>query len=180
MKMIFHLFLPVALIALGIWLWFVLFPSPEKIIRNQLAKLANTISFSANEGSLAKLAGAQGLAGFFSTNVQVNIDVPGHERQTYAGRDEITQVAIAVRSAVSSLAVKFPDVNVTIAPDKQSAVADLTVDATISGERDAIVQEMKFTFEKSEGKWLIIKIETVRTLSILNFERARFGFILAA
>jgi hypothetical protein len=165
MRIIFRLILLAALIAVGVWLWFVLFPSPEKIIKAKLAKLARTVSFSASEGNLARLASAQKVAGFFSTNVEVNINVPGHERQIFAGRDEITQAALGTRSALNSLAVKFPDVNVTVAPDKQSAVADVTLEATISGERDIIVQEMKFTFEKSDGKWLIKKIETVRVLS---------------
>jgi hypothetical protein len=54
------------------------------------------------------------------------------------------------------------------------------VEANVAGEKDAIVQEMKFTFQKMGGQWLISRVETVRTLSILNFERPRFVFILTA
>jgi hypothetical protein len=61
--------------------------------------------------------------------------------------------------------VKFPDINVTVAPDKNSATADVTVEGTVSGEHDAILQEMKFTFEKTDGHWLINRVETVRVLS---------------
>jgi hypothetical protein len=165
MKMIFRLVAFGALIALGIWLWLLLFPGPEKIIQKQLAKLAQAVSFSATEGNLAKLAAAQKVAGFFSANVEVNVNVPGHERQIFAGREEITQAAMATRSALNSLAVKFPDVNVTLAPDKNSAVADVTLEASVSGQPDLVVEEMKFTLEKSAGKWLIKKIETVRVLS---------------
>jgi len=39
-------------------------------------------------------------------------------------------------------------INITVAPDKQSAVADLTVEANVSGEHDSIVREMKFTLRK--------------------------------
>ena len=46
MKIVFRFFLLAALAALGVWLWFVLFPSPEKIIRARLTKLARTASFS--------------------------------------------------------------------------------------------------------------------------------------
>ena len=67
--------------------------------------------------------------------------------------------------ALSGLKVTFPDINITVAADKQSAMADLTVEANIAGERDSIVQEMKFTFQNTEGGWLIARIETVRTLS---------------
>jgi hypothetical protein len=168
MKTILRVVFLAAFIALGVWLWFVLFPSPEEVIRKQLVKLAHDVSFSPDESNLAKLAGAQSLAGFFSTNVEVNINVPEHEQHALVGRDEITQAVLASRSSVNGLTVKFPDVNVTVAPDKQSATADVTFEATVSGERDAIVQEIKITFEKSEGKWLIKKVETVRTLSLCH------------
>lgn len=169
MKIFFRAVLFVVLAALGFWLWTILFPSPEKIIRGQLTKLAQDVSFSQNENNLVKIARAQSVADFFSTNVEINLNVPGRESQSFAGRDEITQAAMASRQAASALDVKFPDINITIAPDENSATADVTVEATVSGQRDAIVQEMKFTFQKTEGKWLITKVETIQTLSILNF-----------
>jgi hypothetical protein len=103
--------------------------------------------------------------------------VPGHVQHHILGRGEITQAALGVRSAVGGLKVQFPDINVTVAPDKQSAEADLTVEVNISSERERIVQEMKFTLQKTDGKWLITRIETVRTLSFLNFEAAPAPFI---
>jgi len=165
MKIILRLFLFAALIALGVWLWFVFFPGPEKIIRSQLTKLARTVSFSTTKGNLAKLAGAQNVAGFFSTNVEINLNLPGYAPQNFSGREEITQAAVGACSVLSSLSVKFPDINVTVAPDKNSAIADATVEANLSGQTDLVVEELKFTFEKSDGKWLIKKIETVRVLS---------------
>ena len=178
MKIVFRLILTAALVALGVWLWFVLFPSPEKVIHKRLVALANTVSFSSNENNLVRLAGAQNIGGFFSVDVQVDIDVPGHERHNFTSRQEITQAALAVRSAVAALKVKFPDINITVAPDKQSAVANLTLEARVSGQPDLIVQEMKFTLQKIEGRWLVTHIETVRTLSILDFEPARFPSIV--
>jgi hypothetical protein len=165
MKNIFRLVLLAAVVALGVWLWLVLFPSPEKMIRKRLVQLAQDVSFSSNDGNLARLKGAQSVAGFFLTNIEVNIDVPGRVQHDFMGRDEITQAALASRSAVSGLHVKFPDVSVTLAPDKQSATAEVTLVATVSGEGDAIVQELKFTFQKMDGQWLITRVETIRTLS---------------
>jgi hypothetical protein len=52
MKIVFRLVLAAALLAFGVWLWFVLFPSPEKVIRKRLTGLAHTASFSSNEGNL--------------------------------------------------------------------------------------------------------------------------------
>ena len=165
MKTVLKLVLLAALIALGVWLWLMLFPSPEKVIRHRLMKLAQKLSFSSSEGALARIASVESVGGFFATNVEVNIDVPGRVQHSFLGRAEITQAVLASRSAVSGLRVKFPDVNVTVMPDKQNATADLTLDASVSGETDAIVQEIKVTLIKVDGQWLITHIETVRTLS---------------
>ncbi len=181
MKIVFRLVLFAALVALGVWLWFVLFPSPEKVIRQRLTELARTASFSSGESDLARLAAAQRLASFFATNVEVDINVPGRVQHTLLGRDEIKEAALGARSRLSGLKVQFPDINITVAPDKQSAVADLTVEANIAGERDSVVQEMNFTFRQTDGEWLITRIETVRTLSAvtLRFSLRRTPFIVS-
>ena len=165
MKIVFRIILFAALAALGIWLWMVLFPSPEKVIRKRLTELARTASSSPGESDLARLAAAHSVAGFFSTNVELAVQLPELSQHSSLDHEEITQAALMARSRAGGLKVKFPDINVTVAPDKQSAVADLTVQANISGETDSIVQEMKFTLQKIDGQWLITRVETVRTLS---------------
>jgi hypothetical protein len=164
MKIIIRIVLLVALAVLGIWLWTVLFPSPEKVIRRRLTELARTVSSSANESDLTRLAAARSVAGFFAATVELNVDLPELGQRTM-DREEITQLALMGSSRAGGLQVKFPDINITVAPDKQSAVADLTVEANVSGEHDSIVREMKFTLRKTDGQWLITRIETVRTLT---------------
>jgi hypothetical protein len=173
MKIVLRVLSVAALVAVGVWLWTVLFPSPEKVIRQRLATVAKRASFTADESALARLADAESLAGYFSTNVEIDLDVPGRFQLTITGRDEVTQHAAAADSMVSSLSVKFLDVTLTIGPDKQSAVADFTVEARAGGDPDLIVQEMKFTLRKIDGQWLITRVETIRTLSILNLELPR-------
>ncbi len=168
----------VVLVLLGAWLWTVLFPSPEKAIRRQLDEVAKHVSSLTNEGTLARLATAQSLVGYFSTNAEVSIDTGEEGQYELVGRDEITRAILAAPLADDSLSVKFLDVHVTVAPNKQSATAHLTVDADVAGQRDDIVREMKFSFQKSGGQWLITHIETIRTLSILNFELPRAPFIV--
>jgi len=165
MRIVFRCILLAVLAALGVWLWFALFPGPERLIRQRLMKLANTASFSSGESNFARLAAAQSLAGFFATNVEVDINVPGRVQHTLVGRDDIQQAALGARERLSGLKVAFPDINITVAPDKQSATVDLTVEVSITGEHDSIVQEMKFTFQNTEDGWLIARVETVRTLS---------------
>ena len=161
MKIVLRIVLVAALATLGVWLWLVLFPGPEKIIRRRLTELARSASTSISEGDLARLAAARQLAGFFSTNVELAVDLPGLSQHNVVDREEITQLAMMPRSRT----VRFPDINVTVAPDKQSAVADVTVDAEISGEAGSQVQEMKFNLKKIDGEWLIVRVETVHTLS---------------
>ena len=42
---------------------------------------------------------------------------------------------------------------------------NVCLEVNVAGERDSIVQEVKFTFQQTDGEWLITRIETVRTLS---------------
>ena len=165
MKIALRFILFAALVALGVWLWFILFPSPEKVIRKRLVELARTASSSSGESDLARLAAARSVAGFFSTNVELAVELPELARYSLMDRDEIMQAVLMARSKIDGLSVKFPDINIAVAPDKQSAVADLTVEANVSGEHDPIVQEMKFRLQKIDGQWLITRIETVHTLS---------------
>jgi len=151
-------------VALGAWAWVVLHPTPEHLIRHKLEDLARAASFGPNQGSLAKLAGAQRVADFCATNVEVHIDVPGQQERSLAGREDVQQAALAARASVPALTVTFPDATVVVSADKQSAMADLTLQAQVAGEREMIVQEVKVTFQKIDGQWLIVKVETVRTL----------------
>jgi hypothetical protein len=165
MKIVFRIVLLAALVALGVWLWTVLFPRPEKVVRRRLTELARTVSSSPGESDLTRLAAAHSVAGFFSGNVELNVDIPELGQRNSMDREEITQLALMARSRVGGVHVKFPDINITVAPDKQSAVADLTVEANVSGEHDSIVREMKFILRKTGGQWLITRVETVRTLT---------------
>jgi hypothetical protein len=165
MKIVLRVLLFAALAALGIWLWTVLFPNPEKVIRQRLVKLAHSASSSSNEGDLVRLSAAHRVAGFFSTNVELKVELPELDQHSSLTQEEIIQAALLARSRAGGLKVKFPDINVTVAPGGQSATVDLTVTATAGGESESFVQEMKFTLHKIDGQWLITRMETVRTLS---------------
>jgi hypothetical protein len=180
MKMGFRVLWVAVLVALGVWLWTILFPSPQKIIRHRLDAVAKCVSFAPGEGMLVRLVGAQGLAGYFATNAEINLEVPGRDQVVISGRHDITQAVLTARSSVGSLKVKFLDVSVTVAPNRQSATVDMTVDANVSDQQDVIVQETKITFRKINGEWLITRVETIRTLSILDFEPARAPSIVGA
>ena len=165
MKTVYRLIVLVVLVAAGVWLWTILFPGPEKIIRKRLAQAASEASFKSGENPIISAARAENLASRFATNVEININVPEYGRQEFVGRAEITQAAAGTRMRLRSLKVEFPDVSVTVAPDKQSAVADVAMKVQAAGEKDFNVQEIKLTFQKIGGDWLITRVETVRALS---------------
>jgi hypothetical protein len=165
MKIVLRLILLAAVAALGVWLWTVLFPGPEKIIRRRLVQLARTVSSSPNESDLTRLAAARSVAGFFAPQVELKLTVPELSQHSSMDREEITSMVLMARSRAGGLRVNFPDINITVAPDRRSAVVTLTVEANISGERDRLLQEMKFTLRQVDGQWLITRVETVQTLS---------------
>ncbi len=152
MKLVFRLVLLAAAAAACVWLWTVLFPGPEKIIRKQLALVAAEASFQAGENPLITANRAENFASCFGTNVEININLPEHGQHDFVGRAEITQTVVGVRSSVSSLKVELFDVNVTVGPDKQSATVNLTVKAQTASDRNFIVQEMKIIVSEIRGR----------------------------
>ena len=155
------------LVALGMWAWTALFPSPERVIRKRLTELAKVATVSGNEAPLAALLNSEKVAGFFTADIEVNLEVPGRAQQVFSGRDDLVQAAKLLRSAAGALNVEFYDIIVTVGPDKATAEANLTLVARTASERDKIVQELKLRLNKAEGAWRIYRLETVKTLSQL-------------
>lgn len=167
MKWAFRGALAIIIIAVAVWIWVALFPGPERAIHKRLAELAQLGSFAGNEGPLAKGFNSQKLAGYFTPDVEISVDVPGFQRVKFSGQDELLKAALGLRSSqlLSSLKVDLLDINITFAPGKTSAIVNLTLKVQVNGEREFTPQEMKFTMKKVKGEWLIRAAETVKTLS---------------
>jgi hypothetical protein len=165
MKIAVQLAVAAAAVAAGLWLWTTIFPSPQHIIRARLNEMARDASFNSSQDAQDGYAAAQTVGDFFSTNVEIILNTPGSPDRTLTGRDQIIQTLIDVQESVTKLEVDFPDLNVTVATDKDSATADLTFRAQIDGTRDSIAEEMKVTLKKIGGQWLVTHIETVPVLT---------------
>ena len=161
MKIAVPLAVVAAAVAAGLWLWVSFFPSPQHVIRERLKEMARDASFNSSQGGQDGYAAAETVGDFFSTNVEVILNIPGSPGRTLTGRDQIIQTLVNVRENITRFKVDFPDLNVMVAPDQDSATADLTLRAQVDGARDAIAEEMKVTLQKIGGQWLITHIETV-------------------
>jgi hypothetical protein len=144
--------------------WRALFPNPEKAIRKRFKEIAEVASFAANEGPIAKVANSSKLASFFTKNVQIVIDVPGYSRQSFAGQEDLLRAAMSARSGLMSLKVEFPDVIISVLPDRKMATAEVTASAHLPGEREPSIQELKVTLVKEGSEWLVRRVETVKSL----------------
>jgi ketosteroid isomerase-like protein len=164
MKIIFRPVILIVLAAIGFWLWTIFVPSPEKIVRQRLAELARTATFTDKETPLARAARAQNIVNFFSPDAQLVFDSPAYGRRALSGRDEITEATAALGS-IRSLSVEFLDMNVSLETDSETADVDLTVKVRAADSKDFDVQEMHFVLKNFDGTWLITRAETVKTLS---------------
>jgi hypothetical protein len=148
----------------GFFAWRILFPNPEAVIRKRLGDLARAASIASNEAPAARLLNAQKLSTFFAADARIRVEIPGHSEQAFNGVDEIRAAAMAARSGLNALRVEFPDIILTLGPDKTSALVELTAKGTVPGDKELYVQELKGTLKKIEGNWLITNVETVKTL----------------
>jgi hypothetical protein len=156
------------LMAVGIWVWGILFPNPERAIRLRLAEVAQAASFSGKEAPAAQAMNSQRLTTFCTADIEIVVDFPGRGQHSVSGHDELFQGAMGARSLVSALKVEFLDVTVNLAPDRQSAVANLTAKGNVPGEKDLLVQELKVKLKKIGRQWYIQRLETVKSLSERN------------
>jgi hypothetical protein len=165
MQKSFRVVIVLALIGLGIWGWRVLFPNPEHVIRSRVAGLARTASFEPQDGTVPKGFKLQKLPDYFTPDLVINLTVRGYGSVTLEGRDEFVQKVMVAMKELRGMKVEFLDINVTLRSDRQTAVANLTCKVTIAGEQDFIVQECNFMLKKVDGRWLIYRIDSVKSLS---------------
>ena len=147
------------------WLWTVFFPSPEKVILRKISSLAATATFSADDSNLTRVGKANALVGLIAPDAQIIFVVSGRNGHTFSGRDEIREAALAGFTSLPTLNVEFLDVTVRLGADKQTADVSCTAKVNAGDRKDYGVQEMRFQFKKVDGDWLVIRAETVQTLS---------------
>ena len=164
MKIAIRLVLLAIAIGLCTWLWIYLHPTPQEAIRRQLVALAKSATLEKTEGNIAAALSADEFSGFFGREVALNME-PRAFFPDSIERSEIARIMLRLRTESRSLDVKILDPIITVGADQKSAIVELTVNVAAEGERHLLVQEMKFTMKEVDDNWLIIRVETVRTLN---------------
>jgi hypothetical protein len=165
MKTAVRLVLFAALAALGFWLWMVMFPTAEKVILKRMASLASTATFNASDSNINRASKAASLVAYFSEQAEIIIDVPGWGSRTLGNKDEIREAAYGGFAALPGLKVSFLDTTVRVGADKATAEVSCTARIFVGNDKDYGVQEIHFKLKKTDGNWLITRVETVKTLS---------------
>ncbi len=166
MKLFRRLFFFAVLIALGYWVWGVLYPNPKAVIRGQTLKLARLASFSPNEGNINRLAHLRQFGALFSEDARVAVEASGDVPHYFNGREVLMNAVMAARSLLTTLKAEFFGLDLERGARLQSALVDLTAKADVNGQPDSYVQELKFTFRKIDGDWLITRVEPVTSLKL--------------
>jgi hypothetical protein len=164
MKIVARVVLLAALAGLGLWLWTVLFPSPEKIVLKKISALAANATISASDGRITRAARASNVVSEFALDAEIVLDLTGLPEHSWSGRDEIRESALAGFASTPSLKVQFLDATARVGPDQQTAEASCTARVNAGDSKDLGIQELRFQFRKIDGDWLITRLETVKTL----------------
>lgn len=155
----------IGLLAGGYWLWRVVFPGDDALIRRQLQELARAASFSANEAPFVKLTKAAEVANSFAPDTAIDLDLWDYGRVKLEGRDEVRQAALAARSAVPSLTVEVADIEVSPGPNKNTASVRFTIFVNAGAGSERQSQELKVEFRKHDGDWLIQRAQVFNYLN---------------
>ena len=155
-----------ALLLAGVWIYRILFPSDEKLIRKLLAEVAQTAEVKPNENPIFKIAGANKLAGFFSSDAVLKMDVAGVDTRTLETPDELRQAIAAARASLQEAKFQLHEILVNVGPDPRSATAQFVATAYLNGSGDPLVQELKMQLRKIDSHWRISRVETVKTLGM--------------
>ena len=153
----------VALTALWFgWRW--VFPNDEAQIRAVLERIADAVGSGADEGEVGRIARAASIRKELDPQVAVDAGPP-FTRLT--GRDTLIGTAVRVNSRVRDLEVQFDDVQVSVAPDRETAKVYLTAAAYFRDQRGGQgldARELDITFRRLEGHWVVSAVALVRTL----------------
>lgn len=137
-------------------------PDDEARIRKLLDALAREANVPAQGRTVADLAAANRLANLFAPGLQIQINLAGAPDVNVGSRSELVQLTLAAKSHASPFSVALLDPRI-LNLGTTSAVADATARATVSGEPEPVVAELRFHLVKIEARWRVQSVQNTRT-----------------
>jgi hypothetical protein len=159
-KRLLQIVLLVILGVAGYFLWTWTHPTPEKAIRKQMEKLAETLVSKPGEGNFARVAAINKTLSFFTPNVYINGEGIPQVNESIQGQTELQQALFAARSRLDG-AITFSEAHVIVGPDATNARVNFHAIARLSGQNEPYSQDLKAEFVNSEGKWLISRVDPI-------------------
>ena len=161
MKRILQLVLVAIVAVAGYFAWTWLNPTPEKAIRKQMEKLAETLVGKPGEGNIARVAGINKTLGFFAPDIYINGEGIPQLNDAIQGHNELQQALFAARSRLDG-AITFHDVHVLVDdPKATNARVNFRAVARLSGQSEPFSQDLKAQFVKINRDWLISRIDPI-------------------
>ena len=156
------------------WQW--MFPSDEAEIIATLARIAAALESSdASDAAGASRSGpavsglgrVAALQSEFTPDAVVNAGPP-FER--LLGRQAIVSAAARVHVAARNLTVRFSDISVVVANDRQTARVSAVAEAEFDGPdgRTFDARELDIQFTRHDARWVIVEVTMIQAIERLD------------
>ena len=135
----------------------------QRQINGNLDRLQKLVSKSEDEKSLGGLIRAKEIAGFFAAPMDVALGAPW---PAFEDRNDLAAAVHHARGMAQAIKVIIRNRTLSISPDRESAAMVLAAEAvvTIGSQTDMDIRELRLTWIKQQGKWLISKVELMETI----------------
>ncbi len=159
-----NVILPRLLIAAGIigaavlfWVFFTR-DDVETIINQRLNEAIALVEVTGDESPFLIIGQSRELTTYLSSEPRLNVGRPLPEM---TDRNEMTGIVAQARQTLSALSVRVVSRSIEVAGDQQSAVMDLTADATftMAGERARERRSFRLEWVLENNDWLISKVD---------------------
>lgn len=158
--------LAIVVVLLVLWFgWRYVFPDDETEIRGALERIADAVtSGAAEEGEVARIARAASIRNELDPQITVDAGPPFSK---ITGREALVGAVARLNSTVRDLDVQLNDVQVALAPDRQTARVSLTAEAHFrddGGGQAFEARELDVMFRRRDGDWVVAEVALVRAL----------------
>lgn len=151
------LIVPVLFLAgVGFFLWYLLAPSDEELIREVVTGMETTLSAPVRNDLQSQAETLSTLKNYLGE--QVLVELPGYHYTGTFERQELLNDYFSVQRYFRSIKVVCSDVTVTFPEDRDgTAFVDLTVRVTLRGEEQE-PQPVRLTMSDESGDWRVTGI----------------------